>query len=592
MRRAFHILFLLLAPVWLRAQTPPPISPAQAVQIVMQPQPPADTSALQNISATAAFDPPAVRAGDKSFYRVTISATENAIAWPENIPLPDGLKSGGFAHGQMIQPDGTPFHPLTAYLCEVTATQAGHFSVPEFSVRVGGTKITVPAATLEAGDANSPATASARQLALEISDTNFFAGEPFRVRVILPAEGKAAEALRDVQFNGGAFMADKRATRMTIGPVNLGGRLQPAFIYETILTPLAAGPQKISAQAFTTPPFSAGPINITSGGIPITLGGVGNFTPVFLVSDATALQVRPLPAENELAGFTGALGKFIADKPQLSTNRVHVGEPLHLKLNFHGEGELTRFVPPREPRSREWQVIADKPPAAGFTLIPQTDAATSTPAIPFCAFNPATGKFYDLSIPPLPVTVVGDGPPTSLPVFAGENLDSTATKLSGLAATRGKTADRLTPLQLRGWFIGVQLLPVACLLALWQWDRRRRFWEAHPDLFRRRMAKRALRKEKILLQQAAANSDAEKFLRHAVAAMQIAVAPHFPAEPRALVCADVLAVLGENEPEAETVQQVFAAVDARFAAGSPPEKSFIAPPSAVEAALHKLEEKL
>jgi hypothetical protein len=592
MRAVQKFLFLpvLLAPVFAGAQTPPPISTEQAVQIVMQPQPPADTSALQNISITAAFDPPVARAGEKVFFRVSVGAIEHTIAWPEKISAPDGLQFGEFAHGQMIQPDGTQFHPLTAFLCEATAARAGRFLSPEFSIRVGESTIVVPAAALEVVEAISATTIPARRLALEFSDTNLFTGQPFRIRVILPADGKPAEALRDVQFNGGAFIADKRATRMSIGPVNLDGRLQPAFIYETVLTPMTAGNTRLSAQAFTTPPFTAGPITITSGGMPITLGGVGNFMPVFLVSDAATLQVRPLPAENELPGFTGALGKFTADKPLLSTNRIHVGEPLHLKLNFHGEGELSRFVPPREPRSREWQIIADKPPACGFTFIPQTDAATATPAVPFCTFDTARGKYYDLSIPPLPVTVVGDGLPTILPV--DENAAESPAKLSGLATTAGKTADSLKPLQLRGWFVGVQLLPVAGFLALWQWDRRRRFWEAYPDLFRRRQARRALRKEKILLQKAAANGDAENFLRHAVNAMQIAAAPHFPAEPRALVCADVLAVIVENEPSAKLVRNIFAAADSQFSTAPSRRVDWPALKLEVEAALQKLEEKL
>ena len=60
------------------------------------------------------------------------------------------------------------------------------------------------------------------------------------------------------------------------------------------------------------------------------------------------------------------------------------------------------------PRSRDWQIIADHPPATGFTLIPLTDEARETPAIPFSYFDPATAKYVDLTIPPLPVTVVGD----------------------------------------------------------------------------------------------------------------------------------------------------------------------------------------
>jgi hypothetical protein len=585
--RQIILLLLAIATLHLEAQIPQPISPAVAAQIVMQRQPPADSSALQNISVTAEFDPPVICVGEKSFYRVSLGAIEHGIRWPEKIPAPAELQFGAGAHGQLTQPDGTPFRPLTSFLYEVTATAPGQFTVPEFAVPVETTTVNVPAATLQVTEKNSVPTPPARRLVLEISATNLFEGQPVRIRVLLPADGKKTEGVRDLQFNGGSVMTDKTKTHLSIGPANLGGQLQPAFICETVLTPLAAGPLTLSVQGFTAPPFSVGPISITSSGGPITLGGAMQITPEFLVSDAVNLRVLPLPVENALSGFTGAFGKFLADKPILSTNRVRVGEPVHLKTGFHGAGDLTRFVPPAAPRVRDWQIIADKPPASGFTFIPQTDAVTGTPAIPFCAFDPETGKYYDLTIPALPITVVGDGLPTQL--ADAENQNEPPPKLSGLAATPGPAAASLQPLQLQGWFVLLQILPVYGLFLLWQWDQRRRFWGAHPDLYRRHLARRALRREKRRL---AAATDAPAFARQAVTTIQIAVAPHFPARPDALVGSDVLAVLGENEPEAATVRKLFAAQDARFAAA--PETAVPLPAwrDEVFAALKKLEEKL
>ena len=588
MKRRPTILLLLAAAVWrLPAQTPSAISPAVAAQLVMQPQPPADDPTLQNISVTAEFDPPVVRPGEPAFYRVNVGAIEHTIVWPEKIPAPPALKFGASAHGQLTQPDGTPFHPLTTFLYEVTANEPGSFTVPEFAATVGLTTVTVPAATLQVVETNAAATAPARRLRLEISATNLFAGQPVRIRVLLPAEGKQTEGLRDIQFSGSGVMTDKLATRMSIGPVNLNGQLQTSFVYETVMTPMATGPLSLSAQGFTAPPFSVGPISITSGGQTIMLGGASRTTPVLLVSEPLNLQVRPLPAEKELPGFTGAFGKFLTDEPRLATNRVHVGDSVHLKTGFHGLGELTRFVPPAAPRSRDWQIMPDSPPASGFTLIPRTDAVTRTPAIPFCSFDPATGKYCDLTIPALPLTVLGDGLPTQL--AADENQTGPAPKLSGLAAAPGPAAAGLKPLQLQGGFVLLQILPAVGLFGLWRWDERRRFWETHPDRHRRHLARRALRREKRKL---AAAGDASVFARLAVNAMQIAVAPHFPAEPRALVGGDVLAVLGESAPEAATVRKLFAGQDARFAAAPETPPALPAWRAEALAALEKLEGKL
>jgi hypothetical protein len=579
----------------LRAQTPPQISAEAAAQMIMHPQPAVDTSQFGNISAKAEFDPPAVRPGEKTFYRVSVNATENSILWPDTISLPPELRPGRAARGQFTQPDGVAFHPLTEFIYEVTPSAAGRFTISNFVVSAGGSRVEIPAATLAArADVVAP---PPQKLLLEISETNLFFGQPFHVRVISPAEpGSPVEGLHDVQFNGGGFMADKLSTRMTITSLNLNGQPRQAFIYEAVLTPLAAGLQTVSAQGFTVPPFSAGPVTITAGNGPIVFNNSAPTTPVLLVSDDMRLNVRPLPQENVPSGFTGAIGKFFLDPPpQLSTNRIRVGDPVHLKLFILGEGDLTRLVPPAPPRSRDWEIIADNPPGIGYTFIPLTDEPAETPVIPFSYFDPATAKYVDLTIPPLPVTVVAEGLPTELPPLEDESESAVPMKLSDLAPSPGKTAASLKPLQLRGWFVCLQFVPVIGFIALWQWDRRRRFLEAHPEIVRRRQARRALRRKKRELQKAASAGDADAFVHHAADAMKISCAPHFPAHPQALVCADVLAQLddaGRAGRNGETVRKFFAADDAQFAAAPQTESDLLALQSEVDAVLLELEEKL
>jgi hypothetical protein len=224
-----------------------------------------------------------------------------------------------------------------------------------------------------------------------------------------------------------------------------------------------------------------------------------------------------------------------------------------------------------------------------------SDEARATPAIPFSYFDPETGKYVDLTTPSVPVTVTGEGLPLELPAFDEQGKAAAPLKLSGLATTPGKTVRSLKPLQLSAWFAVAQLAPLAGFLALWLWDRRRRYLEAHPETVRRAGARRALRRERQQLKQAEAAGDAGAFVQHAARAMNIAVAPHFPANPQALVGGDVLAQLdtaARNGQTGRTVRQVFAAADAQFAGRpeTPPDLPGLR--EGVEAALQKLEEKL
>jgi hypothetical protein len=582
------ILPVLLAPICLFAQTPPQIPPPQQVQLQV-PQPPVDTTPPENISVSAEFDPPVVRLGGKTFYRVTIGATESSIAWPEKIAAPAELKFGAKARGQLSEFLGTKFHPTTAFLYEVRAETAGHFLITNFTVEAYGRPVEIPAARVDVVESNP--VPPPRQLLLEAAETNVFLGQPFHVRVLLPAgPGNAIEALRDVQFDGNGLIIGRTSARESVAPVNLHGQNTAAFIHEATVTPIAAGSLEFFAQAFTAGREFTGGIMIQ--GQVVLPGGQPKY--VLLVSDAVAVNVRPLPTEGELPGFTGAMGKFTAEKIQLSTSRVRIGEPVQLKFGFQGDGDLTRFVPPQPRQSRGWQIIAGKPGENEFTLIPLTDEATSTPAIPFCAFDPTAEKFYDLTIPPQPITVTGESLPVefSTPDEAGEK--SAPLKLSSLAVAAGKTAS-LTPPQLHGWLVGAQFVPVIGLLALWRWDCRRKFLEAHPEIVRRRKAKRDLRRERIKLRDAIAAGNAEKFAEHAAAAMRIAVAPHFPAHPQALVCTDVLTQLDPTEQNGragEIVRKIFTAADAQFAATPQAKTDLLSLKSGAEIVLQNLGEKL
>ena len=590
MRFIGHKLILpaLFAPGLLCAQVAPQLPPGGLIQLQVA-QPAVDVSSP--VTATAAFDPPVVNAGEKILYRVNVDAPESAIQWPAEIPAPAEIKLGTNTRGQMTQFLGNKFRSLTAFIYEAHAPAAGHFTISNFTVNISGTPIEIPAASVEvvAGQAELP---PARQLTLDIPATNLFIGQPFRIRVLLPAgPTHEIEALREIQLIGNGLLIDKTAMRQSIEVVNVNGQLKPAFICEMTVTPIAAGTQTFFAQGFTAGREFGGPITIRGQ---VTLPG-GPAKYVLLVSDAQAINVRPLPPKGELPGFTGTVGKFSSDPPQLSTNRLRVGEPIHLKSIFHGAGELTRFVPPAVPRSRDWQIIADNPPATGFTLIPLTDETQETPTIPFSYFDPAAGKYFDLTIPSLPVTVVGEGLPMQLPPSEEGPESAAPLKLSDPAPAPGKTAASLKPLQLQRWFVSLQLAPVLGFFALWQWDRRHRFLEAHPEIIRRRQARRALRREKGRLAKAHAAGDASAFVQHAATALKIAVAPHFPAEPQALVCADVLAQLDAPERQGwagESVRKIFSAADGRYALTPQTQADWLALQTEFDAVLLKLEEKL
>jgi hypothetical protein len=344
------------------------------------------------------------------------------------------------------------------------------------------------------------------------------------------------------------------------------------------------------------------------------------------------LNVRPLPTEGQLSGFTGAIGSFAVGPPKLATNILCVGDPVRLTVTVinRSDAPFARLVAPPPPKAPEWQVFAatDHAPAQpvpptrsspfnmlgprpqpesmqgavtfNYTLIPLAETARATPPIPFSCFDPRSGSYADLTIPSLPVTVTPGATPADLTALT--QPPSTADQpeqelvLQGLAASRGRIAASLVPPQQQAWFPLIQLAPAAFFFGLWNWDRRRRYLERHPDILLRRRARRALRRQRRVMQRAARVADAPRFAAAAVTAMRVACAPRYPAEPRALVGADVLPLLPEPDRSGrpgEVVRRFFAVTDAtRFGTAAPNPADLLPLQPDLERVLQQLEERL
>jgi hypothetical protein len=566
-------------------------------------QPPIDV--VPRVSPTASFDPPVVRPGETTIYRVTFNALEESIEWPINLAAPPQLKLRRGAHAQMLEMAGTNLQPHTTFNYQARASEIGQFTIPEYTVAVYGKPLTVPAAQLEVSAALPPSVSPAQRLVLEMPVTNLFVGQPTRVRILQPASAQGLmAALGQVQVTGESLLVDPAPVRQHSADGN-------NVLCEMLVTPIATGKLSALAQGFTLGlrSFGSGPVVLKG---PVVIPSQGTL----LDSEPVEFEVKPLPREGELPGFTGAVGAFSLDPPELAVRSLRVGEPVKLTVKVHGDpnSNLGRLVAPPAPKLSDWQVFAPTTPDSAppqllqaqgfatftFTLVPLSEKAHATPAIPFSCFDPTHSAYTDLTVPSLPVTVKPGAAAADLNALVQASAAAgTAEKepvLSQLAASPGLTSSSLVPMQQRVWFPLVQLAPASAFLGLWGWDRRRRFLEQHPEVILRRRARRALRREWRALRRAARASDASRFAAAAASALRVACSPHYPAEPRALVGGDVLALLPEADRlgrVGEVVRRFFVVTDAsRFgtAPANPAELLPLQPD--LERVLEQLEEKL
>ncbi len=618
-RQLLWAVLLTLPHCLLQAQTTPP--PAQdPLMSLMLSQPKIDITAP--VTATAAFDPPVVRPGEESIYRVTFNALAESVAWPDKLNGTSGLEIKQGARGEMLRLAGASYAPLSAFNYRVRPERLGEFSIPAFEVNVYGKSVKVPAARLEVVSAPTEPGQPTPLIYLETPATNLFVGQAVRVRVLMPGTAAGAQGLAQAQVSGPGILVDLGGVRQHYESLPHRGTRVPTYVYETTLTPIVTGKLSVYAQGFFGSPRLIAPLVINGAGI------MPSIMPQFMLleSEPVELVVRPLPPEGELPGFTGGIGNFTLGPPKLGAPDARVGDAINLAVTVtnRGDGPCARLVAPPAPRARDWQVfppteVAPAQPVVlvqpgtpfptqslegvttfNYTLIPLAAEARFTPAIPFSYFDPKRGAYADLTIPAVPVSVKPGAVPGDLQALAQSETPPPGTEkeaaLGGLASSPGRRGESLVLTQQQTWFPLIQVFPAAMFGGLWLWDRRRRYLEAHPEVLVRRRARRALRRQRRAMRAAAQARDASGFAAAAVNAMRAGCAPHYPAEPRALVGSDVLAVVGEagqGSSSGDVVRRFFAVTDAsRFAIAGGDATELLGLAPEMEHVLRRIEEGL
>jgi hypothetical protein len=529
------------------------------------------------VVARVEFDPPVAAPGGRIIYRITVSALDESLEIPAKFPVPDGLELHLGGRGQTYVPtNARKFCPETTVIFHALAPTNGSYTIPAFQAVAYGKPIQIPAATFTVATDGQPAP-QAPDLLVNPPDGDVYVGETFNVALALPrAQDNSVLGMSEPHITGDFIFSPELPPVVQQENIQVDGRTLTAFVSEVTITPLREGPRELIGQAYST-------------GIRAVPGQPnGSRIANELVDSAPmTLTVHPLPEEGRLPGFTGAVGQFMLETPELSAGSVRAGEPLVLTVTIRSEGEIGRIPAPPPPNAQGWQTfppVAANPPtdypqsrsyeSFNYTLIPMSADFKTTPAIPFSYFDPAKKIYVDLTVPPLPImvepapvsTAQTPLPPGALPP---ENDDSSAGEknlvLAGPSTVPGPTVSTLAPLQQRWWFFAMQLVPALALGGLWAWDRRRRHLREHPEILRKRRARRGMRRQLRFARRAAAASDAAGFARGAAEALREACAPHGAADPAALVCADVLQELPAAEQQGragDMVRRLFAASDA------------------------------
>jgi hypothetical protein len=200
------------------------------------------------VTAQAEFDPPVAVLGQRVIYRVEVTALDESLKAPDQLPVPAGLTFQPGGHGQIYQPTGAmKLQPHTTYLYHIVATNSGTFVMPEFEVLAYGKPIKVPAATLTVAGPGSVAAHEPLVLSVELPPGEIYVGQLLRLPLSLTDNGEG----RVLSFNkariaGDFIYSEPIFTGVRQEITQRGGKMVRTFVEETMITPLRVGGRRSS----------------------------------------------------------------------------------------------------------------------------------------------------------------------------------------------------------------------------------------------------------------------------------------------------------------------------------------------------------
>lgn len=230
----------------------------------------------------------------------------------------------------------------------------------------------------------------------------------------------------------------------------------------------------------------------------------GETRQVEVEADPAQLTALPLPEEGKPAGFAGAVGTFqfaLTAKP----TAVQVGDPITLRMEVSGNGNLANVTPPALPPGPDFRRY-DAQPVPGEdgderrifeqVVIPRSVDVHEIPALSFSFFDPGARAYRTITRGPTAIAVAAAAPGRAAVVDAAAPATPTAVAEAPLGRDIVYIKEAPGAFRARGQhgspvaWAGVLTLPVLAFAGVLGWVRRRERLAGDPRLVRFRTAGR------------------------------------------------------------------------------------------------------
>ncbi len=461
-------------------------------------------------SFTASLDRDTITLGESATLSLSFEGAQ-----PRNVPAPQvsGLEITQTGTSQNVSIDNGAMTAIVTVTFSVTPQRPGEFTIPALTADVGGQPLSTDPLKLTVTKASAPSAA-----AVNSGNEVAFLRLVFPKQKVYVGESQAARLelyLRDDVQNFGNFQltsspTDGFSAGSPVWEQNQRRRVQVGNRVYTVL-PAAFPLTAARAGELTLGPFTASVVVVLPSrdqGNPFFMFNQGEQKQITLATEAARVESLPLPAKDQPANFTGAVGNFTMTTTAGPTT-VTVGDPITVRVNISGRGNLDALRLPAQPA---WSDFKTYPPtskleasdAFGFQgtktfeqiVSPENPDVHELPEFSFSYFNPDDGKYHTLAKPGMPL-IVHAAAATPLPTLASARNSAPQNQAPpdilpikdklGTLETSGR------PLVTQPAFLALQSVPVLAFLAALIWRKRTDSLANNPRLRRQRAVAQLVR---------------------------------------------------------------------------------------------------
>jgi hypothetical protein len=452
------------------------------------------------------------------------------------IPQIPGLQMAGgvsSAVNSVLTPEGMT--STTSYSVNLIAQRTGDITIPALTVDIGGQRLQSQPLHLKVAqnDPNAPQQDLGDRLAflsLSLPKRELFVGEVLPVELRLYLRGDVLKIsdpqippLRGDGFTSGKFVQGERFTRRvgnnqftvipilsTVTPVKDGQLTLEALNGSVMVYRQAGGRRQMNP--FDIDSFFGPPMEQQQ--IPLSI-------------EQQSINVRPLPSENVPAGFNGAVGNYAMTFSAGPTN-VAVGDPITIKVQISGRGNLDSINIPEQPAWRDFKTY---PPTTRVEthdqlgiqgtkffeeiIVPQNSDIKTLPSLSFSYFDPDQKAYRILSQPAVALMVrpSASAPPPTIasPTKTSPENPPPAQDIVEIKRQFGPLAQVGTPLLTHPWFLAMQGVPLLAWVSLLVLRRRIDNLANNPKLRRQIHVAHVVRQGLADLHRSAAANDSDQF---------------------------------------------------------------------------------